>query len=200
MQIRAISVIKRRSEDFSNQRDLRRRIGEMAIWKRPPDLWGMDNAEAISWLRCHSEGMARRLRLMAIGFALIAVVLLLVLGILAIFYEHLFYERQAANTSSVAWAVARVSVGILVATLMLLFSRVVWNYSNVWLGRAGTLEDLILALKLLGVTREEKFKPEQSKELRDIVESLERLRRGFEGDLLKVPSFEVKVPSSIRTT
>jgi hypothetical protein len=104
----------------------------MTISKRPtePDLWEIDNAEAISRLRCHSEWMAWLLRLLAIGFALIAVVLLLGVEIFAILYE-------AANTSSVAWAVTRVSVGILVAALMLFFSRVVWNYSNVWLGRAG---------------------------------------------------------------
>jgi hypothetical protein len=140
--------------------------------------------------------MAARWRIAAICFAVFAVVMFIVVGIWAILCERPFAERATADTPSVAWAVARVSVGMLLAALVLFLSRVVWNYSNVWLGRAGTLEDLTLALKLLGVTPPKKLGPGQSEQLRDIAESLERLRRGFEGDLLKVPSFEVKIPAS----
>jgi hypothetical protein len=165
----------------------------LAVRQTKSDLWNIDHAKAISELRCHSEGMAVRWRIAAICFAVIAVVMFIVVGIWAIFFERPFDERA---TASVAWAVARVSVGILLAALVLFFSRVVWSYSNVWLGRAGTLEDLTLALKLLGVTPSEKLGSGQSAQLRDIAESFERLRRGFEGDLLKVPSFEVKIPAS----
>ncbi len=78
------------------------------------------------------------------------------------------------------------------AALLLFFSRVVWNYSNVWLGRAGTLEDLALALQLLGVDPQnpKRLSSDESEVLLRIAESFERLRRGFEGDLLKVPSFD----------
>ena len=54
------------------------------------------------------------------------------------------------NGEDVKWAIARLSVLILIAAVLLAVSRVSWNHANVWLGRAGTLEDLVLALRLIG--------------------------------------------------
>src|SRR5262245_24294684 len=107
------------------------------------DVCNMDYIKAIRDLKDHAEHNAERLRYAAITLASIAL-----LGFLAIGAFAGYYEPQSRE--AITWAIVRLSAWLTKAALLLFFSRVIWNYSNVWLGRAGTLEDLALALKLLG--------------------------------------------------
>jgi hypothetical protein len=153
------------------------------------DLWKKDYPQVLGFLQRDSEKQARRHRYAAMCLASIAFVMFIVI----------LYGPPPSNPASndAQWIVAvKISAGVVVPALFLFFSRVVWDYSNVWLGRAGTLEDLTLALKLLGVTPEapRQLNREDSENLVRITESLARLRRSFEGDLLTVPTFEVPKP------
>jgi hypothetical protein len=148
------------------------------LWKEPTQL--------ISDLHAHAGDEAKRLRTWALALTVLAAISFLAAGVVA-------FRMDDPGEKLLAWAIAKVSVLVVAAAALVFLSRTVWNFSNVWLGRAGTLEDLALALNLLGVTRGgEQRVP--SAALRDVTESLERLRRGFEGELLKGPSFEVKMP------
>lgn len=83
---------------------------------------------------------------------------------------------------------------VIPAAFLIFISRITWDYSNVWLGRAGTLEDLALALKLMGIdpaALQKVLSSEDTEKLLQITEAFERLRRKFEGELLKGPSFQL---------
>jgi hypothetical protein len=108
-------------------------------------------------------------------------------------------SAEAYSNLDVKWAVARLSALFLLAALVLFMSVTVWNYSNVLLGRAGTLEDLMLALRLIGKAPtvgteykllSEPLSDDEAKRLQVIVKSMEGLRRTFEKDLLQPPSVE----------
>jgi hypothetical protein len=116
---------------------------------------------------------------------------------------------STSTDADVKWAIARLGTLVLLVALLFFATRSIWNYANVWLGRAGTLEDLILALRLLGKSPPSTELPldqvakgvssslskEDANNLYLVVQSLERLRRSFEGELLKGPSVEI-VPKS----
>jgi hypothetical protein len=73
-----------------------------------------------------------------------------ILVVLAVVAPWLRPSDRPMDAADLGLEVLKVSV-LLVAALVALFAaRTVWNTSNVWLGRAGTLEDLALALKLIG--------------------------------------------------
>jgi hypothetical protein len=162
---------------------------------------------SIAALQQHAERQAKRVRLCA---SILGILTILAAGFVAWFslssraYEHVRLE----------WAIARLSTLVLLVAALLLSSRIVWNFSNVWLGRAGTLEDLVLALRLIGkrpadselpnrqaVARllSEPLSKEAAERLQTVVGSMERLRRSFEGELLKGPPSELtsgKLPLS----
>jgi hypothetical protein len=96
-----------------------------------------------------------------------------------------------SNDVQLKWAIAQLTVILAVAAFFSFIAHTLWNYANVWLGREGTLEDLTLAIQMAGADPDcpTLFKAE-SQNLLHIVESLSRLRRSFEGDLLKGPSFD----------
>jgi hypothetical protein len=147
---------------------------------------------SLAALQRHAECWANGLRMAALLLALLTVMWVLYLAMFVLFADAYVH-------ADVGWSIARLAVLILLATLLLFISRTVWNFSNVWLGRAGTLEDLILALRLIGKGPADQEVPQgqlstllsqplsdvQAKRLQMVVESLGRLRRDFEGDLLK---------------
>src|SRR5258708_2174616 len=95
-------------------------------------------------LRDHAETWARRLRYGALGLAGLTLIPDFIVWALALRYEP-------RTELALSWGIATLSAAAAVTALLLFASRTVWNFSNVWLGRAGTLEDLSLALGLMGV-------------------------------------------------
>jgi hypothetical protein len=161
---------------------------------------------SIADLQQHAECRANRYRTAALALALLTLA-----GMVGVAVSALL--PLAYSNVDVKWAIARLSALVLLTALLLLASRIAWNYSNVWLGRAGTLEDLILALRLIGKSPtdtevpigkgakllSEPLSKADADSLHVVVQSIERLRRSFEGELLKGPSVEVlsvKSPSS----
>jgi hypothetical protein len=146
------------------------------------DRW---NIEA---LQEHSERMACGMRHIAIILAIPAFICLLIVALLPLFPS---FRQQ-----DVTWAIVILSELVIPAAFLIFISRLTWDYSNVWLGRAGTLEDLGLALKLMGFDPSEprKLTNEDAQRLLQITEAIERLQRKFEGDLLKGPSFQLQLP------
>jgi hypothetical protein len=163
-----------------------------------PNPWTV----TIAQLYQHAERRARFFRSLALGL-----VALTLAGAIYAFWFAL--APSAYEHVDIKWAIARLSALVLLVALLLFATRSTWNYSNVWLGRAGTLEDLILALRLLGKSPPSTELPldqvakglssslskEDANNLHVVVQSLERFRRTFEGELLKGPSVEV-VPKS----
>lgn len=140
---------------------------------------------SIPKLREHAENQARLLRYTAIGLGVLSLALLVAIVVFVLSYEP-------TSEVTLSWGITRLAAAVAVAALLLLASRIVWNYSNVWLGRAGTLEDLWLALIFLEVNvSNPTISGGKASELLQIAESLERLRRSFEGELLKGPSLQV---------
>jgi hypothetical protein len=140
----------------------------------------------IEVLREHAEEQAKCWRIRAVIPAAVASVPLLTAAIAP--------WCVVLEEKSLTLIIVKLSVLLVLAAFLMLFSRILWNYSNVWLGRAGTLEDLGLALKLIGKPPTEEtplYKLEDTQRLLLVVTSLERLRRVFEGDLLKGPALEV---------
>jgi hypothetical protein len=146
----------------------------------------------IQKLRGHSECMARCVRWSAIGIGSFGFVVLMIMAALPLFVGFRRLE--------VPWALL-ITAGLFVpAVFLLIVSRMAWNYSNVWLGRAGTLEDLGLALKLMGIdpAAPRPLSSEESQQLLRIAEAIVTFQRKFEGELLKGPSLQVKLsPGSI---
>jgi hypothetical protein len=160
-----------------------------------PNPWTVSLAD----LQKEAERVAKRYRDAAFALAVLTLVGVLGVAVFALL-------PWAYSEVDVKWAIARLSALVLLAALLLLASRMAWNYSNVWLGRAGTLEDLILALRLIGkrpapteVTTEKVSELLLStlqtnggaERLHVVVQSLERLRRSYEGELLKGPAAEI---------
>jgi hypothetical protein len=174
------------------------RIGGSMSWKSE-NPWTISMAK----LQQHAEDRAKGFR--------VAALLLAGLTLLAVVFVAAFaLSSRAYSNVDVTWAIARLSALVLLVALLLLASRIAWNYSNVWLGRAGTLEDLILALRLIGkcpadteltgcdgkvsTLLSEPLSKDASDNLHVVVQSIERLRRSFEGKLLegpKSPSIEI---------
>lgn len=152
---------------------------------------------SVADLQQDAECRANRFRAAALVVALLTVLWVLLVAVFSLF-------PLAYSGVDIKWAIARLSALVLLAALLLLASRIAWNYSNVWLGRAGTLEDLILALRLIGKSPSdteitidkvsqllsEPLSKEDADRLQVVVQSIERLRRSFEGELLKGPSVE----------
>ena len=153
---------------------------------------------SIAELHGHAERWARRLRWGAVILSGVTSAAFLAIALFVFCYPTVAPE-------SLPWAIARLSGLALVGAFLLFLTRIVWNYSNVWLGRAGTLEDLTLALRLLDLEPDDSEfaepEPAQSKmlvkgrkidtqRLKTVVESLALLRREFEGKLLAGPPFD----------
>ena len=153
---------------------------------------------SIAQLHRHAELWARWLRLGALILGTVTFSAFLGIALFVLRYESVAPE-------SIPWAIARLSGLSLVGAFLLFLTRTVWNYSNVWLGRAGTLEDLTLAIRLLDVEPDDsEFADPKSAQrkmlvkrgkvnadrLKTVVESLALLRRGFEGRLLAGPPFD----------
>lgn len=153
-------------------------------------------------LHGHAEAEAARWRRRAALPAALSMVALA----LAALAPWLGARDRPPDTAGLAVEVLKVSVLLVVAVIALFAARMVWNTATVWLGRAGTLEDLALALKLIGkpmdypgdlrVPGTNAFQPfgsqdalsrEDGERLLLVVQCLERLRRSFEGELLKGP-------------
>ena len=140
----------------------------------------------IGALQKHSERMARCMRWTAIVLAVPAFVCLLFVAVLPL--------CESFRRLEVTWAIVILSQLVIPAAFLIFISRITWDYSNVWLGRAGTLEDLALALKLMGIdpaALQKALSSEDTQKLLHITEAFERLRRKFEGELLKGPSFQL---------
>jgi hypothetical protein len=156
--------------------------------------WSLSIAE----LHRHAELWARWLRIGALILGLITLAAFLALALFVFYHETVAPE-------SIPWAIARLSGLALVGAFLLFLTRTVWNYSNVWLGRAGTLEDLTLALRLLDLEPDDsefadpktaqrkmlvKGRKIDAHRLKTVVESLALLRRQFEGELLAGPPLD----------
>jgi hypothetical protein len=143
------------------------------------------NCWNIETLQEHAEEQAKFWRRRAVVPAIVAGAPLFITAIMPWFIEP--------GEKSIAWMMAKLSTLLILAAFLILLSRILWNYSNVWLGRAGMLEDLGLALKLIGKPRtgDTPLTEKDAQSLVQVAQSLERLRRIFEGDLLKGPSLEV---------
>lgn len=143
----------------------------------------------IESLQKRSERMAGHMRCAAIVIALPAFICLLIVAVLPLF--------PSFRRLDITWAIVILSELVIPAAFLIFVSRITWDYSNVWLGRAGMLEDLGLALRLMGIdpAAPRKLAAEDTEKLLQITEATERLRRKFEGELLKGPSFQLpKVP------
>lgn len=145
------------------------------------NIWTIDYIRAISDLQSHARYQVRRLRYLTITLAGIALLTLLGISI------HASYSTPAPQ--DLPWVTVKLSGWVLIAALLLFFSRITWNYSNVWLGREGMLEDFALALKLLGIGPHDPrtLSPEDVENLFKLIQSLKQLRRDFEGRLLEGP-------------
>jgi hypothetical protein len=88
------------------------------------------------------------------------------------------------------WVIAVLSALSVLTALLLFAARTAWNFSNVWLGRAGTLEDLRLILRLLGVAEGTTLGVPVST-FKQATEAFLLLRREFEGKLLEGPSVQL---------
>jgi hypothetical protein len=169
-------------------------------------------------LQRHAENQATCWRNWALVPAFLSVSFLFAAAIVSWFY--------VPNKEGVVWGVVSLSMLVIAALVLIFISKILWDNSNVWLGRAGTLEDLVLALKLIGKPidcdkdyqekdanvldcqekeanasfRRFKYGDTLSKDDAErlflAVQSLERLRRTFEGELLKgppLPNFPVSL-------
>jgi hypothetical protein len=151
---------------------------------RSDDWWNIDHLrqdaewEAKYWRRCS----------FAVTIATLGYIILVCILVLTAIPWMTTPQQQ-----DITPAIIKCSALLILAAFLILVSRIVWNYSNVWLGRAGTLEDLGLALRLLNIelANPPALSDADAQRLLRIVESFERLRRSFEGDLLKGPAFEV---------
>jgi hypothetical protein len=99
-----------------------------------------------------------------------------------------------AGDLALKWMVLRLSALALVATLLLFGARTAWSFSHVWLGREGTLEDLDLALRLVAADAGAAGPRRASADLLRVATALQRLRREFEGELLKGPALDALRP------
>jgi hypothetical protein len=135
------------------------------------DRWNIEK------LQDHAEKEAKRWRRRSLVPATVASVPILIATIIA----------WSCNISLAM--LVKVSTLPISSAFLILLSRILWNYSNVWLGRAGMLEDLCLTLKLIGKppTGETPLNDADAQRLTQVAQPLERLRRVFEGDLLKGP-------------
>jgi hypothetical protein len=151
---------------------------------------------SIAKLQRHAESWAFWLRIGALILSFVT---------LAVFLATFLVCYRTDAPADTTWAIARLSGLALAGAFLLFLSRTVWNYSNVWLGRAGALEDLILALRLLDLEPDHsEFQDPKTAQtrilmkgceldaqrLKTVVEALALLRRQFEGELLVGPAFE----------
>jgi hypothetical protein len=142
----------------------------------------------ISSLQMAAENQAKVMLWIAIGLTNITFISFISIVGYATRYEP-------ASELSLKWSIAKLSAGVVVSALLLLVTRVVWNCSNIWVGRSATLEDLLIALHIIGVDPESlnglgEGDHDKSIQLLRVVVALSRLRRSFEDELIKVPSLE----------
>jgi hypothetical protein len=163
-------------------------VTQWALRRTPVHATG--SGWTITRLQAHAEAQAHAWRLVSMAFTIAMVMYVVYMGYCVL--KDLPWVPTPSTADSTP-ALVKLSVVVIFAALLILISRILWNYANVWLGRAGTLEDLCLALTFLSIdpTAPRALSASETQQLVMIAETFERLRRSFEGDLLKGPAFEL---------
>src|SRR5262245_9006845 len=99
-------------------------LGRLQEWRR---RWNIET------LQQHAEDQAKCWRRRALVPAIVACAPLLIAAIMSWFI--------VPEDKSIPWMIGKLSVLLILAAVLILLARILWNYSNVWLGRAGMLED-----------------------------------------------------------